>query len=211
MKWTIPGNVQSFPGNSSLPLIPTLNSSLTFIKAMSTCVHSSAVGTCLPDIISFANVSRCSLVSYNTKKIFDSGKCSHGPRQATEYSPIYTSFWGTAVHGWNRVLQKSAVHGQVWWLWSVWAKEHYVIIKKYIGYWYQLQKMFKPNVCTYNSNTTPTRLNALYTFYLFPSFFPFISSVALFSKRRFYILKNSIILMQINTKLPTSIYPSIAL
>ena len=44
-KWTIPGNVQSFPGNSSLPLIPTLNSSLTFIKAMSTCVHSSSVGT----------------------------------------------------------------------------------------------------------------------------------------------------------------------
>ena len=36
-KWTIPGNVQSFTGNSSLPLIPTLNSSLTFIKAMSTC------------------------------------------------------------------------------------------------------------------------------------------------------------------------------
>ena len=36
-KWTIPGNFKFFPGNSSLPLIPTLNSSLTFTKAMSTC------------------------------------------------------------------------------------------------------------------------------------------------------------------------------
>ena len=36
-KWKIPGNFQFFSGNSRLPLIPSLNSSLTFIKAMSTC------------------------------------------------------------------------------------------------------------------------------------------------------------------------------
>ena len=36
-KWKIPGNFQFFSGNSRLPLIPSLNSSLTFIKATSTC------------------------------------------------------------------------------------------------------------------------------------------------------------------------------
>ena len=60
--------------------------------------------------------------------------------------------------------------------------------------------------CRYNPHEAECIVYLLSFFLLF---FPFISSVALFSKRRFYILKNSIILMQINTKLPTSIYPSI--
>ena len=92
-KWTIPGNFQLFPGNSSLPLISTLNSSLTFIKAMSTCEYFS--------LLELDNLSRTSFVSYNTKTIFYSGNCSHGQKQATAYSPSYMSFLGSAEHGWE--------------------------------------------------------------------------------------------------------------
>ena len=117
------------------------------------------------------------------------------------------------LHILQLTLPFRAVHGQLVWFgsWSVWVKEHYVIIKNTqvidINFIKCLNQMCVPTTAI----QPPRGWMHCIPFIFFPSFFPFISSVALFSKRRFYILKNSIILMQINTKLPTSIYPSIAL